>query len=53
MGYRRDAITISASLSSNNDDRDERDAALWDQFRRRVELLAADPAFAGLSLSVD
>ena len=52
MGYSQVALTVTARLSSHNDERDERDAAQWAAFRTRVEVLAAAAEFADIDIYV-
>lgn len=37
MGRRQESITITASLSSHNDEQDDIDEARWTELRGRIE----------------
>jgi hypothetical protein len=46
-------MRVVAHLSSNNEDDEEHDAALWDELCRRVREIAGDPRYADIRPFVD
>jgi hypothetical protein len=52
MGYDQVAFTVTARLSSHNDERDERDRKLWEAFQARVRETAEAPEFADIDIFV-
>jgi len=52
MGYNVTSVQITVRLSSHNDERDERDKALWAELWQAVANLAADPRYEDIQPSV-
>lgn len=52
MGYNQVAFTVTARLSSHNDERDAQDEAQWEAFQARVRETAEAPEFAGIDICV-
>ena len=49
MGYNVASAQVTVRLSSHNDERDDRDEALWDELRRKIAEIAADPRYEDIS----
>ena len=45
MGYEQVSMTITASLSNHNSERDVTDRALWTELQARVQAILGDPRF--------
>jgi hypothetical protein len=45
MGYTQEQLTITAWLSSHNDDRDEADARAWESLCQQVQALIDAPEY--------
>lgn len=52
MGRNMVELTVTASLSSHNDERDERDGQAWERFAAEVRELAEREEFKDISLMV-
>lgn len=53
MSHKDVELRLVGHLSSNNDEDDDRDAALWDELCRRVREIAGDPRYADIMPLVD
>jgi hypothetical protein len=49
MGYDTKEFKVTARTSAHNDDRDQRDEALWDELRARITAVASDPRYEPIS----
>ena len=53
MGYNQESLTIHAYLSSHNDERDERDEALWAELRERIGTLLSEARYEDIRPAAD
>jgi hypothetical protein len=52
MGRKGIQLTVTGSLSSHNDERDDQDRELWERFAREVRDLAGRPEYDAIDLDV-
>lgn len=49
MGYERNTLQLSATLSKHNSPRDDEHEQLWEELRAQVQQVIDDPRYAAIT----